>query len=294
PHVVPSDRLVTANSVAPTAGTVAALAGAATGVVVGEWVGSHDRGSAVAMVAAACVWVLAAAAATAFSRRILGPRRAAGITAQHAIKGVVQGVADGLRHLEKRRPAARALLVMGGHRFLYGVATVMAILLFRNSFFPDDIDLALAGLGAAVAAAGAGVLVAALVTPWCTRRWGTHGWMSMSLVVAAFGQLVFGLSWRADGLIAGSFLLGATAQVIKIGVDTTVQRSVADRFRGRVFTLNDLLFNVAYVAAASVAALMLPADGHAPWVVVAITIGYFALAAWYARPGTESADRVRR
>ena len=284
PHVVPGDRLVTANSLAPTAGTVAALMGAGAGVVVREMVGSHDIGSAVAMLIAAGTWALAALSATSFRRTTLGPRHPKGVSARHAISEVVHGFVDGLKHLRKRRPAARALLVMCGHRFLYGIATVMGILLFRNSFFPDDINLAFAGLGAAVAAAGIGVLIAALVTPWCTRRWGTHGWMTMALVIAAFGQLVFGLSWRADGLVAGSFLLGATAQVVKIGVDTTVQRHVADRYRGRVFTLGDLLFNVAYVAAASVAALVLPVDGHAPWMVVAISSGYFALAAWYGYP----------
>ena len=99
----------------------------------------------------------------------------------------------------------------------------------------------------------------------------------------AVGQLVFGLSWRPDGLIAGSFLLGATAQVVKIGVDTILQRHVADRFRGRVFTLSDLLFNGAYVAAACLAALLLPVDGRAPWMVVAISVGYVTLALWYSR-----------
>jgi MFS family permease len=283
PHVVPLERLVAANSIAPTAGTVATVVGAGTGVVVRQVAGGDDFGTALALIAAASVWALAAGAATLFNRASLGPRRTPGVTSRRALLDVSRGVAEGIAHVRKRQPAARALLLMAGHRLLYGLATVMGILLFRNNFFADDLDLAFAGLGVAVVAAGAGVLVAAAVTPWSMRRWGTRGWMTMALLVSAVGQFVFGLSWRPDGLIAGSFLLGATAQVVKIGVDTILQRHVADRFRGRVFALSDLLFNGAYVAAACLAALLLPVDGRAPWMVVAISIGYVTLALWYSK-----------
>jgi len=283
PHVVPQERLVTANSLAPTAGTVATVVGAGTGVAVRQLAGGGDFGTAMALITAASVWALAAGAATLFNRASLGPRRTPGVTSGRALLDVSRGVVDGITHVGKRQPAARALLLMAGHRLLYGLATVMGILLFRNNFYVDDLDLAFAGLGVAVVAAGAGVLVAAAVTPWSMRRWGTRGWMTMALMVSAVGQFVFGLSWRPDGLIAGSFLLGATAQVVKIGVDTILQRHVADRFRGRVFALSDLLFNGAYVAAACLAALLLPVDGRAPWMVVAISVGYVALALWYSR-----------
>ncbi len=283
PHVVPKERLVAANSIAPTAGTVATVVGAGTGVAVRQLAGGDDFGTALALITAAAAWALAAGAATLVGRASLGPRRTPGVTSQHAILAVVRGVTDGVDHVRHRQPAARALILMAGHRLLYGVATVMGILLFRNNFYADDLDLAFAGLGVAVVAAGAGVLLAAAVTPWSMRRWGTRGWMTMALLVSAAGQLVFGLSWSPDGLIAGSFLLGATAQVVKIGVDTILQRHVADRFRGRVFTLNDLLFNGAYVAAACLAALLLPNDGQAPLMVVGVSVGYVALALWYSR-----------
>ena len=113
---------------------------------------------------------------------VLGALQAS--TSRRALLDVSRGVVDGIAHVRKRQPAARALMLMAGHRLLYGVATVMGILLFRNNFFADDLDLAFAGLGVAVVAAGAGVLVAAAVTPWSTRRWGTRGWMTMALMVA--------------------------------------------------------------------------------------------------------------
>ena len=61
--------------------------------------------------------------------------------------------------------------------------------------------------------------------------------------------------------MVAAFLLGLTAQSVKICVDTLVQAYVDDDFKGRVFVLYDMVFNVALVAAAVIAALILPANG---------------------------------
>ena len=48
---------------------------------------------------------------------------------------------------------------------------------------------------------------------------------------------------------------------MKICVDTTLQESVEDDYRGRVFSVYDTLFNVTFVAALLVGAFVLPASG---------------------------------
>lgn len=289
PHVVPRLWLVSANAIAPTSGTVATVLGATAGAALSHALGGGDSATAWVMLSAGAVCGAAALAALRFAHDALGPDPPTTVRLRHAVADVARGFAGGLHHLETRPAASRALMVMSGHRFLYGVATVVGILLFRNTFYPGDVDAAFAGLGAAVAAAGLGVLTGAAVTPFGTRRVGTTRWIALSLVVAATVQLAWGLNLRVWSLVLASFALGAVAQAIKIGVDATLQRAVDDRFRGRVFTLYDLLFNVAYVAAAAVAALILPASGHAPWVVLALAAGYLALAAWYVRPWRRSA-----
>jgi MFS family permease len=75
-------------------------------------------------------------------------------------------------------------------------------------------------------------------------------------------------------LLVASFVLGLASQGIKICVDTFVQAYVDDAFRGRVFSLYDVIFNVAFVAAAAVAAVVLPADGKSYPVLAAIAVGY--------------------
>jgi hypothetical protein len=58
---------------------------------------------------------------------------------------------------------------------------------------------------------------------------------------------------------------------------------VDDVFRGRVFSLYDVIFNVAFVAAAVVGALVLPVDGKSYAVLVSLAAGYLVTAVWYAR-----------
>jgi hypothetical protein len=80
-------------------------------------------------------------------------------------------------------------------------------------------------------------------------------------------------------MLAAAFVLGLTTQGAKIATDTIVQFSVDDGFRGRIFSVYDVLFNVAFVGAAAVAALMLPPDGRSAVLVVTVAVVYGAVAA---------------
>ena len=57
-----------------------------------------------------------------------------------------------------------------------------------------------------------------------------------------------------------------------------MQSSVDDGFRGRIFSVYDVLFNIAFVGAAAVAALMLPPDGRSVVLVVTVAVIYGAVA----------------
>jgi MFS family permease len=102
----------------------------------------------------------------------------------------------------------------------------------------------------------------------------------MALCAAAAAVLVpaLGLPFATAPLIAAAFVLGLTTQGSKIATDTIVQTSVDDAFRGRIFSVYDVLFNVAFVGAAGVAALMLPPDGRSVPLVVTVALVYAAVA----------------
>jgi hypothetical protein len=84
-------------------------------------------------------------------------------------------------------------------------------------------------------------------------------------------------------MLAAAFVLGLTTQGAKIATDTIVQSSVDDGYRGRIFSVYDVLFNVAFVGAAAVAALMLPPDGRSALLVVTLAAVYAAIAVAMAR-----------
>jgi MFS family permease len=287
PHVVDPPDLIMANAVTPTSGTLAALAGVATGTagrVAFERVNGVD-GDVVVLVGAAVLYGVAALLALRIPRALLGPdydptRPAVREAARHVARGLV----DGIVHLGSRHAAAHGLATIGAHRFFFGVSTVMLILLYRNYFYgPDQTDAAFNGLALAILVSGAGFVSAAVITPFVTERITLRAWILTLLLTAAFTQVVPGALFTQGALLVSSYFLGVASQGIKICVDTLVQAGVDDAFRGRVFSLYDVIFNVAFVAAAAVAAAVLPATGRSYLVLGAIASGYVVTAVVYGR-----------
>jgi MFS family permease len=285
PHVVSGRQLVVANALAPTAGTIATTLGAACGLAVRFAAGGSPTVSAGIVAAAAAGYLGASAVARRLGRDQLGPDLGGPPPdLRSSLHGVGAGLVEGLRVVAGTRPAAGALAVIGAHRFVFGVATVMVVLLQRNTFHdPQDADGGLAGVTVTLAAVGVAVPLAAVVTPPMVRRLGTGRWMRLLLVAAGVGLPVLALPAGPVGLAAAGFLLGLVGQGVKIAVDTTLQSTLDDQHRGRVFALYDVVFNVCFVAAAGLAAVTLPTSGRSAAVVLALGAGYLAAAAWHRR-----------
>ncbi|MGW6461183.1 MFS transporter [Streptomyces sp. NPDC055078] len=280
PRVVDEDRLVMANSLSPTAGTLAATAGG--GLAFAVRLVSEDSDAAVVLLGAT-LYLCSALASLRMDRRLLGPdttevRPGLGT----AIASTAQGLASGLRHLSERPAARRALVAMTLMRFNYGALTVMVLMLCRYAWYEKEQD-GLALLGLAVAISGAGFFTAAVVTPWAIGRLGRFGWLVACAGAAAVLEPALGLPFAPGPILVAAFVLGVITQGAKITTDTVVQTSVDDSYRGRIFSLYDVLFNVAFVGAAGVAALMLPSDGRSVQLVVLVALVYAAIAATLAR-----------
>ena len=237
--------------------------------------------SANAILFAVCAagYVLSASLALRIPRRQLGPDE---VVVTHA-RDIVAGLAEALRHLRERRPAGLGLLTIGGHRIVYGIVTVATILVYRNYFHTlDQVDPAIADLGVLVVCTGAGFVVAAAVAPPLSARIGVRATILGSLIASGVLQLVPGAIYTKVSLMIAAFLLGVTAQAVKICVDTLVQAHVDDELKGRVFVLYDMIFNVALVAAAAVGAVILPANGKSVLVVAVLAGCYLLVALWFA------------
>jgi MFS family permease len=292
PHVVVRDDLVLANSVTPTAGTIAFIAGLGAATAVRPLLPGGDPDIAIALLSTVA-YAAAALLALRMPRGMLGPDfDPAKPDVLRELHNVVTGLAAGLRHLRTRRPAAYGLGVIASHRFFYGLSTVATILLYRNYFHdPSDTDAALAGLALAVLVSGVGFLAAAVVTPWATARMSPESWIVVLLVLATVVEVLPGAFYTEPALLVAALALGLSAQGVKICVDTLVQTNVDDAFRGRVFSIYDVVFNVVFVAAAAVGALVVPTSGKSYALVVGISAGY-GVTAWTYRTLTRAEDRA--
>jgi MFS family permease len=285
PHVVRDDELVMANSVGPTSGTVVAFIGGIIGLGVRLATGPGAAGSAVILLSAAVCYLAAGMSAVRMQRDSLGPdlppdSSLARVAAD--LRGVAGGLVTGLRHVWSRRPARAALTAIGGHRFVYGVLLLMSILLYRNYFYPGSgSNEALKHFLPVVVSSAIGYGAAAWLTPVVTRRLSHASWITILLGLGGVVTITLGLTFGQVEFIAIGFALGLVAQGLAICVTTILQQEMQDAFRGRVFSVYDMLFNVTFVVGAAVSAAFMPVSGRSVAMLLVVGCGYFAAAIAY-------------
>lgn len=284
PHTVDEPSLVPANALSTTSGAVATVVGGGAAILLLQLTGSGNGGYAAVTLAAAVPYLLAAAVVAGFTRGHLGPDSTAR-SARLSAPDVVSGMVAGARHVAGLRPAAAALAVISLLRLGYGVLTLMTLLLYRNTLAGDGglFPGGLVGLGEVLAAGAVGTLLAAVATPAAVRRMGKRRWITLLLGGGGVLQLLVSLPLVPPTLVVAWLVLGFMAQGVKICVDSTLQESVEDDYRGRVFAVYDTLFNVSFVVALVVAAFVLPPSGVSYVALVAVGAGYLFIAALYAR-----------
>lgn len=286
PHVVAPSRLVVANSLSGTLGGGMAILGGGAAVALRPVFGEGDLGASRSALCAAALYAGTALLASAMQRDLLGPEQRPLDHWRAALAGVVRGVLQGAAHVREHGPAARGLAAISAHRFFYGLSFVATLLLYTGT---GAIGRGVGGLAEVVVASGAGGLLAALVTPRATRSLGTQRWITTVFAVAAVVEVVFGVPYTHRAFLVAAAFLGFAAQASKICVDTLLQESIEDDFRGRVFSFYDTTFNVSFVSAAGLAAVLLPDDGKS-YLVIGVVAGGYALTALVY--GTASARRA--
>jgi hypothetical protein len=278
PHVVRREHLVTANAFAVTSGTVIAFVGAGIGYLLRHVFGAGNGGTALILMCAGGLFLLAGVIATLLPRGVLGPHLDEALPqTREALGNVVRGLVDGARHLGGRPAAALGLAAMAFHRFLYGVILIMTLLLCRNHF-AEDADEGLATFAMMLGISGAGYFAAALITPLVVRRISKQAWIAALLAAGAGFLLVLGTPFSEPLWAAGGFGLGVVSQGVKLCVDTILQEGIDDAYRGRVFAVYDMLFNAAFAAAAAAAAAWLPANGVS-YATLGVVIAAYAIGA---------------
>jgi MFS family permease len=285
PHVVEPEELAGANALSTTLGGLATTLGAACAVVGRTVTGSSSTGYALLAGAAALPYLASAGVAGRLPRAFLGPDHAER-AGRETVGHVVRGLRDGVAALRARPAAAAGLSALTVHRLCYGICAICTVLLYRNWFSGSGVLRAgMSGLAQFVVAAAVGGAAAALISPRAIRRTGPVRWTSLLLAGAGGAVLACVLPFRLPLFLLAGALLGFCSQGVKICVDTLLQREVEDAYRGRVFTICDMVFNVALVVAAGLTAAALPANGRAPTALAVVGVVYLGTALAYLRSG---------
>lgn len=296
PHVLERTQVVAGNSVLVTLGTAATAAGAGSALLLRVVFGSGNTGSGTVLLASAVAALAGAALAARFPPHVLGPdhRMRDGVLvpahpSDRAAHGALTGLLRGALAVWFSPPTAAAMIGIGAHRLVFGANTLMLLLLTRHYF--TDASHGLVGFGAVGAVTGVGMFIAVVAMPFAAARIGRRATLLLSLLIAAIAQATL-LTLSFPVILVAAAVLGLAGQVVKLCGDAAMQLDVPDERRGQVFAFQDALFNIAYVAAVAVAALVVPFDGASRLLVVC-GIGLYLLAGAGVilryRSGTESA-----
>ncbi len=275
PRTVPADRLVATNSVFVTSGAVATSLGASAALTLLGLAGATDRAAAAPVTAAAVLSAAAALWALRFAPGLLGPDPDSGPggDGESALRAVAAGLRAGASAVWHAPTVTGVLIAIGAHRIAFGVDTLILVLVLRET---DDGAAGIIGFGTTVAVAAAGMFLAAVLTPLLLRTRRRIPVVLGALAVAAAVQIAVLPVLSTPALLVGAFGLGCAGQVVKLTGDVAMQTDVPDHRRGQVFSLQDTVFNLAFVAALAAAAAVVPADGHAPGLIAAMGLCHLA------------------
>lgn len=247
----PDDALLfTANMITAVAGTVTLFGGMFVGGLV-----MAALGTTATIALAGATWVAAAILASRLSSA-LPPRRPVTGALTSQLYETVLDLGDGFRRIVRTPGALAPILTVGAGQFLQVLVIAAALVVVKEELGADLVSFS--GL---VAAGGAGVFLGFLTAGALRSRMPSQVLIGAAFVLSALAVIPAAVSADALTLTLGAVLLGASYGWTRVPVDTLAQRSVPDRYRGRVFTAIDLAFSTSRVLAAVAAVAIVPLLG---------------------------------
>jgi MFS family permease len=261
PLLVKKEELIAANALAVTGGTIWVVIGGGVGIAVKNFVDKTygtDFADSVVIILAVLGFLSAALSCYRLKKNEIGPL-------PHEIPEENKGfkeILEGLKILRRHPDALRGIFAVGMQRSGITALTLMALLLERNTFNdPANPDAGLAGFGRALAIAGIGIGLGAVISPYGVLKFGRHKWMRILMFACIPPLLIYAFSVNEITMIGSAFFVGLCGQGIKVTNDALVQSKINDEFRGRVFAFYDVAVNAGIVIGAIGAALLMPDSG---------------------------------
>ena len=284
PLMIDRPSLLKANALAVTGGSLAVVIGGAIGIAIRRTIDSlgnanHSDGI---LILIAVIGYLAATLFTSFiGRNELGP-----LPHENREPNGVAELVAAFKFLRGHHDAVRGIIATSIQRGGLTSLTIIGLLLERNTFNDSsNTEAGLAGVSRAIACAGVGLVIGALVAPIGVAKVGRHNWIRMMMILSAVTPILVGVIHTPWSLYNSAFFVAAAGQSMKVTNDALVQSKITDDFRGRTFALYDMAVNVAIVSGALLAALVTPNSGKTLVVPIGITLVYLATALIILRSG---------
>ncbi|MGH2748858.1 MAG: MFS transporter [Actinomycetota bacterium] len=277
PTTLGESSLVEANAVSQLGGALFQLGGAGIAFVAAEFLSTDP----IALFGAV-VYGIGAGSALLIGRA--GEARAP-LTFVQEVGRVLGNIVAGLREVARTPKAGAAITTYFWLRLLWSFSLVGIGFVARDLLADDDFQVLLLTGGGGAAGATLGFVLAHKLHE--RVRTTASLVMSASVVAGSAVALLGSLELRA-ALALLTFFLGFGFFLAKISLDTLVQESLGDDFRGRAFSLYDIAYNVAWVLAAAAMKLWWsPATQGALIAGMGIVFlaGLVAIGMWYKRAG---------
>ena len=292
PLLVKKEELIAANALAVTGGTIWVVIGGGVGIAVKNFVDKTygtDFADSVVIILAVLGFLSAALSCFRLKKNEIGPL-------PHEMPEENKGfkeILEGLKILRRHPDALRGIFAVGMQRSGITALTLMALLLERNAFNdPANPDAGLAGFGRALAIAGIGIGLGAVISPYGVLKFGRHKWMRILMFACIPPLLIYAFSVNEITMIGSAFFVGLCGQGIKVTNDALVQSKINDEFRGRVFAFYDVAVNAGIVIGAIGAALLLPDSGVTSVLPFVIALVYLFAATVLMRKSNFAASTI--
>jgi MFS family permease len=156
---------------------------------------------------------------------------------------ILGDLVQGIREVARRPRAGLALVSFLAIRSL-ATMTVLAISFSAADFIDTE---GLIGTAVPAGAGALGAVVGFAAAGYLRRRVAPPAMVVLGLVAGGLGVAAFGGVITLVGLSLVAFAVGFGFFVGKIAVDTMMQESLADQFRGRGFGLQDVVYNLSWI-----------------------------------------------
>jgi hypothetical protein len=184
------------------------------------------------------------------------------------LQRVANEFADGVKRLWHTPRALGPITSITLDQMGQGIVLVLSLFVFRERFGE--------GVGSfsnLIGAGGIGVLIGILTVGKLEERLPKERIVSRAFFIG--GLVLIAVSTYVTGwsVLIASFAVGLTFAWKKVPVDTMVQEAIPDGYRGRVFSVYDVAYNLSRIVAAFLAIPLLPAIGE-QWTVALIGVAF--------------------